>query len=80
MPNLSWPTTILRDFLHVLASLLGQIDIDALVEVLLVEGLVEVLLVKVVHVAPVAHHPDKQLPAPHVIDHGVKLHFHPHAI
>ena len=40
-PNLSWPTTILRDFLHVLASLLGHLQID-------VEVLVEMQLVKVV--------------------------------
>ena len=51
---------------------LGQIDIEALVEVQLVE-------VVHVHVAAVDQHLDK-LPAPHVIDHGVKLHFQPHAI
>ena len=41
-PNLSWSTTILRDFLHVLASLLGhlQIDVEVLVEMQLVEVLV----------------------------------------
>ena len=70
-PNLSWPTTILRDFLHVIASLLGylQIDVEALVKALLAKGLAKVVHI---HVAAVA-----QLLVPHVIDHGVKLHFQP---
>ena len=71
---LSWPTTILKDFLHVLASL-GHLQID--VEVLVVEE----LLVKVVHihVAAAAQHVEL-LPAPHVMDHGAKLHLQPLAI